>query len=77
MAEEKKNNNSKVTIKIPRQLYDKLSLVIEDSGYNSVTDFVTYVLRDLIASRRAGEKTEITGKDMEEVKDRLKALGYL
>ncbi|MBN2064198.1 MAG: hypothetical protein JW745_05295 [Sedimentisphaerales bacterium] len=77
MAEEKKNNNNKVTIKIPRQLYDKLALVIDDSGYNSVTDFVTYVLRDLLASRGGSEKKEISSKDMEDVKDRLKSLGYL
>ncbi len=76
MTEEKKINN-KVTIKIPRQLYDKVAAVIEDSGYNSVTDFVTYVLRDLIASRESGGKSSISNSDIESVKARLKSLGYL
>jgi len=39
---------SKVTMKIPRPLYEKIGRLIEDSGYNSVTDFICYVLRDII-----------------------------
>ena len=77
MLDEKKNTNSKVTIKIPRPLYDKLATTIEGSGYNSVTDFVTYVLRDLVASRGSEVKGEISNKEMDDVKQRLKALGYL
>ena len=77
MSEDKKVSNNKVTIKIPRQLYDKVSAVIENSGYNSVTDFVTYVLRDMIASRETSGKAEISNQDIESVKSRLKALGYL
>ncbi len=77
MSEEKKNGHNKVTIKIPRPLYDKLATTIEGSGYNSVTDFVTYVLRDLVASRGSEVRGEISNKEMSDVKDRLKALGYL
>ena len=77
MSEEKKNGNNKVTIKIPRRLYDKLAATIEDSGYNSVTDFVTYVLRDLVASRNDETTGEISNKEVDQVKKRLKNLGYL
>ncbi len=66
----------KVTIKIPRPLYEKLKIILEGSGYNSVTDFVVFVLRDLVASStRADEK--INGKEIEEIKRRLRNLGYL
>ena len=44
---------SKVTMKIPRPLYEKIGRLIEDSGYNSVTDFICYVLRDIIGSHGA------------------------
>ena len=77
MSEEKKNGNNKVTIKIPRPLYDKLVTTIDGSGYNSVTDFVTYVLRDLVASRGSEVKGEISNKEMDDVKNHLKSLGYL
>lgn len=66
----------KVTIKIPRPLYEKLLVILEGSGYNSVTDFVVYVLRDLVASSVRSEK-KVTEKELEEIKQRLKNLGYL
>ena len=57
-----------VTLKIPRPLYERLQVVIEDTGFRSVTEFVLYVLRDL-----AGDETH----DMDVVKKRLEDLGYL
>jgi len=74
MAKKIKSASDKVTLKIPRPLYDKIGRVIEGAGYNSVTDFVVYVLRDLVASSgRPGR----SGDDLDKVKDRLRALGYL
>ena len=70
----KKNN--KVTIKIPRQLYNNLQLIIKDSGFDSVTDFVVYILRDLVATK--GHKDEpLSPEDIERVKKRLRDLGYM
>ncbi|MBD3176156.1 MAG: CopG family transcriptional regulator [Armatimonadia bacterium] len=68
----------KVTIKIPRPLYDKIAVLIEGAGYNSVTDFVVYVLRDIVAS--SGDQTDeeaYSEAELEQVKDRLRQLGYL
>ncbi len=74
-----KDQRNKVTLKIPRPLYDKITGVIEGSGYNSVTDFVVYVLRDLVASRHRNQThSEPQGADeIQQVKERLQALGYL
>ena len=69
--------SDKVTIKIPRPLYEKISRVIEESGYNSVTDFTVYVLRDLVASHDVAGVSKPQQEDMERVKQRLRALGYL
>lgn len=66
----------KVTIKIPRPLYHKLQTVIKGSGYNSVTDFIVFILRDLIASSGSPEKG-FDEKEIQEIKKRLKNLGYL
>jgi len=57
-----------VTLKIPRPLYERLLVVIDGTGFRSVTEFVLYVLRDL-----AGDETH----DMDTVKKRLEDLGYL
>jgi hypothetical protein len=43
-----------VTLKIPRPLYERLKVVIEGSGFHSVTEFAVYVLRDLVSHHAAG-----------------------
>ncbi len=67
----------KVTIKIPRPLYEMLSKIIEGSGFNSVTEFIVYVLRDLVSSKTAGKEPHLSKQEIELIKKRLKMLGYL
>ncbi len=67
---------AKVTVKIPRPLYRKVQQVVEDSGFNSPTDFIVYVLRDLMGD--AEDRTrEFTQEELDGVKRKLKNLGYL
>jgi len=70
-------NDDKVTIKIPRRLYNHLRNIIEDSGFNSVTDFIVYVMRDIASTGRAEGGDELTREEIEQVRRRLKNLGYL
>jgi len=67
----------KVTIKIPRPLYDNLSEIIKESGFNSVTEFIVYILRDLISSRSNRQEPALSKEEIEAIKKRLKSLGYL
>jgi len=72
--------NNKVTIKIPRPLYNKIQQLVEDSGFNSATDFVVFVLRDLISeSEGAGthDSDEFSPEELTALKKKLKNLGYL
>lgn len=66
----------KVTLKIPRPLYERIKTVIEGSGFSSVNEFVVYVLRDLIAAKNV-EKRELSSQEIEAIRLRLKNLGYL
>ena len=66
----------KVTLKIPRPIYEKLKTVIDGSGFSSVNEFVVYVLRDLVSSG-LDEKDEFSKKEVDAVRQRLKNLGYL
>lgn len=73
---------SKVTIKIPRKLYNRLAEIVADSGFNSVTDFVVYVLRDLVSAAgksdaRSRLEDGLTREEIELIRKRLKSLGYL
>ena len=58
--------NNKVTIKIPRPLYVKLKKIVRETGFESVTDFIVYCMRDVVS-----------GKKGEDIRERLKKLGYL
>ena len=78
-----KYKDKKVTIKIPRILYNKLSTIVSDSGFNSVTDFIVYVLRDLLSTSSSlnisvkNESNILSKKEINAVRKRLKSLGYL
>jgi len=66
----------RVTLKIPRPLYEQLQQVIEGTGFRSVNEFVVYVLRDLVAAK--GERpVGLTPEEIELVRTRLRNLGYL
>ena len=69
------------TLKIPRPLYEQLGQVIEGTGFRSVTEFAVYVLRDLVASHgsdSAGPAADqLSREELDAVRRRLEALGYL
>ncbi|MGB2845310.1 MAG: hypothetical protein WBC02_10685 [Candidatus Aminicenantaceae bacterium] len=65
----------KVSLKIPRPLYDKIKTVIEGSGFSSVNEFVVYVLRDLLSATSL-DKKELSAEEVEIIRQRLKNLGY-
>ena len=76
--------NHKVTVKIPRPLYERILQVIEDSGFNSPTDFIVFVLRDLVGDRAlekdnpdAGLKQNFSRDELSEIRRKLENLGYL
>jgi hypothetical protein len=69
------NQKDKVTLKIPRQLYDRLKHIIGGSGFSSVNEFVVYVLRDLV-SMGLEENKDLTKEETEAIRQRLKNLGY-
>ncbi|MEZ6005835.1 MAG: CopG family transcriptional regulator [Planctomycetota bacterium] len=74
---------SKVTIKIPRPLYRKIQAVVEESGFDSPTDFIVFVLRDLMgeapqaAPTERPENGEFSADELEAIRRKLKNLGYL
>jgi metal-responsive CopG/Arc/MetJ family transcriptional regulator len=68
-------SKDKVTLKIPRPLYERLKTVIEGSGFSSVNEFVVYILRDLMSLQSTGKK-ELSAEEIEAIRKRLKNLGY-
>lgn len=76
MSEEKEEKGKYTTVSIPTPLAEKIKKRIEGTGFNSISSYVTYVLRELLASME--EEEEVFSKeDEEKIKERLRALGYL
>ncbi|MFO0982003.1 MAG: CopG family transcriptional regulator [Planctomycetota bacterium] len=67
-----------MTVKIPRPLYLRIQQVIENSGFNSPTDFIVFVLRDLVGEKGADDHGERFSPDeLIAIKRKLRNLGYL
>ncbi|MBC8204730.1 CopG family transcriptional regulator [bacterium] len=67
----------KVTLKIPRPLYEHIKSVIKPSGFSSVNEFVVYVLRDLMARMKDDIYSgELSASEVDRIRSRLKNLGY-
>ncbi|MGM0446048.1 MAG: CopG family transcriptional regulator [Bacillota bacterium] len=75
--------DNKATIKIPRNLYENINKIIDNSGFNSVTEFIVYVLRDLVSNHKMNNeeisksREELSNEEIKMIKKRLKSLGYL
>ena len=67
----------KVTIKIPRELYQKLSQMITDTGFSSVNEFIVFVMRTLASSGEIKEEDRLTAEEVKAIRGRLRKLGYL
>ncbi len=67
------------TISIPKPLADKIKQRIEGTGFNSISSYVTYILRQVLSSIEQKNKEEevFSKNDEEEIKKRLKNLGYI
>ncbi len=78
MPDEQPAKRRSVTLKIPGELYDRLSKLIEGTGFRSVTEFATYVLRDVAAGGKFDRKPPgLTDQEVDAVRQRLRALGYI
>lgn len=71
MADEKKYT----TVSIPVPLHNKVKEKIKDTGFTSVSDYVVYVLRELMAEEESDGG--FSKEDEEKVKGRLRSLGYI
>lgn len=63
-------------VKIPSSLYRAIEEKIEGSNFPSVSEFVTYAVRKAL-KELSGYREQLSEEEKEEIKERLRALGYL
>ena len=69
-------SQKKETIEISGTLFASLKQSVDDSGFESVEEFVDFVLEEVIR-RGTGEERELTDDEQKEIDKSLKELGYL
>jgi len=67
------------TVSIPKPLAEKIKERMKGTGFSSVSSYVTYVLRQVLSSIEADERSKqvFTKEEEEKVKQRLRDLGYI
>ena len=64
------------SVDIPETLYEAIEERIKNEDFSSVSDFVIYAVRRVLAD--LGEHQEsLSEEEKEKIQERLKALGYL
>jgi hypothetical protein len=66
-----------VTLKIPRPIHERLQQVIEGSGFQSATEFVTYVLWNLLSFPTNTNKDKLGDRQLKIIREQLREAGYL
>ncbi|MCE4620373.1 MAG: ribbon-helix-helix domain-containing protein [Desulfurococcales archaeon] len=75
MAEKK---GKYTTVSIPVTLYNRIKRLIEGTGFTSVSQYVTYVLREVVAEHeQASQEEPFTEEDKERIIEKLRKLGYI
>jgi len=67
----------RVTIKIPRELYQRLGQMIAGTGFSSVNEFIVFVMRSLASSGETRVEDNLTTEEVRAIRERLRKLGYL
>ena len=68
---------SRVTIKIPRELYRQLSRMVAGTGFSSVTEFMVFVMRTLVCDTGITTEDRLMAEEVRRIRERLRRLGYL
>ena len=72
-----KGEEEKKAVFLPAVLYGRIEERVHATEFNSVTDYVTYVMEEILREEESEEEPTFSEEEEEEVKKRLRALGYL
>ena len=66
------------TVSIPTPLFERIKALIAGTGFTSVSQFVTYVLREVVSDmEREKVQASISEEEKREILERLRSLGYI
>lgn len=69
-------SGEKVSVQVSKELYEKAERFIKESGgFSSVDELVEFLLNEVLSEK--SDEYKISKEEEEEVKRRLRSLGYL
>jgi len=70
-------NDEFTQISIPTSLFQTLGRKIEGTSFHSVSEYVIYLLKDVVREVEKPQKEGLSEEDEGKVQERLRALGYI
>jgi hypothetical protein len=72
-------SKDKIAVNISKELYELVKQRVKESGgeFKDVEDYVEFVLREVVKDEEEDEEQKYSKEDEEQIKQRLKSLGYL
>jgi hypothetical protein len=69
---------SETTIEISQELYRKIRAKLDESGFDSVDEYVEFVMNEFVSESEEGAgQPDVSEDDEKKIKERLRSLGYL
>lgn len=72
----KKQQESKA-VSLPAEIYGRIEERVKTTGFGSVDEYVIFVLEEVLKEEGEEEGRAFSKEEEEEVKNRLRTLGYL
>ncbi len=76
--EEKAKEGERKAVFLPAELYGRIEERVRATEFSSVEEYITYVMEEILREEESeGKEPTFSEEEEEEVKKRLRALGYL
>ncbi len=72
-----KQESESGAVNLPAELYRRVKDRAAATNFESVDEYVVFVLSEVLKEEDEGEKLAVDSEQEKEIKKRLKALGYL
>ncbi len=72
-----KQESESGAVNLPAELYRRVKDKAAATNFESVDEYVIFVLSEVLKEEDEGEKLAVASEQEKEIKKRLKALGYL
>jgi len=70
--------SSETTLEISQELYRKIQARLDEFGFDSVNECVEFVMKEFVSdTKEKHTQTEISEDEENQLKERLRSLGYL